>query len=306
MSDTVIFSNGIGNFVLATPFISRLNSPSIIIPAEDHRLAAIRSISMWPVEAIPMTDISGAIRDRDRVFALWGTYPKRSLFGIKNITSQPTPNWRTGEHEARNYLKMIPDSPDYVPSTIKVGTAWTPYIGKKEKLLVFCNGASLIGKGWSNKQWPHFEALAQLIRKELPFVQIAFLGDKNEAAFGSRIVRLLGERCWNFAGQISLDQSARVIQCADLVITNDTGLMHIADALNKKMIVLWGFTLLSKNYPWNATKTGLAKIIKSNGGECARFPCFFETGTRTSCTSGACMSAISPQEVLQEIASVLE
>ena len=45
------------------------------------------------------------------------------------------------------------------------------------------------------------------------------------------------------AGKISLNESASLIRDADAVLTNDTGLMHIAAAFKKKILSFWGNTV---------------------------------------------------------------
>ena len=47
----------------------------------------------------------------------------------------------------------------------------------------------------------------------------------------------------NLAGRISLDNSAFLVSQAEVVITHDTGLMHIAAAYKKKIVSLWGNTI---------------------------------------------------------------
>ena len=47
----------------------------------------------------------------------------------------------------------------------------------------------------------------------------------------------------NFCGKISIQQSAAIIKYADIVLTHDTGMMHIASAFQKKIISIWGNTI---------------------------------------------------------------
>ena len=47
----------------------------------------------------------------------------------------------------------------------------------------------------------------------------------------------------NACGNLTINESASVIQQSDWVITSDTGLMHIASALGKKIISVWGNTI---------------------------------------------------------------
>lgn len=68
---------------------------------------------------------------------------------------------------------------------------------------------------------------------------MALLGGKEDAERGAQIAAACGERVWNACGAFSLHQSASIVRLADVVISHDTGLMHIAAALNKRVISLW-------------------------------------------------------------------
>jgi ADP-heptose:LPS heptosyltransferase len=52
-----------------------------------------------------------------------------------------------------------------------------------------------------------------------------------------------GETVFNACGLLSLGQSAEVIRRSALVLTSDTGLMHIAAAFQKKIVSIWGNTV---------------------------------------------------------------
>ena len=77
----------------------------------------------------------------------------------------------------------------------------------------------------------------------------------------------------NACGVLSLHESAAVIRNADLVITHDTGLMHIAAALKKDIISVWGNTIpefgMFPYYP--ADFKGRSKILEVKGLNCR--PC---------------------------------
>lgn len=74
--------------------------------------------------------------------------------------------------------------------------------------------------------------------KDCPFV---LLGGPEEMALGDQIQREF-PRVINLAGKCTLPQSATVLRDSNKVITGDTGLAHIAAALGKPMIWLWGST----------------------------------------------------------------
>lgn len=71
---------------------------------------------------------------------------------------------------------------------------------------------------------------------------VVLLGGKDDINEAEEIVDKVGINVFNACGKFSLHQSASLIEQADLVITHDTGLMHIAAAFKKKIISLWGCT----------------------------------------------------------------
>jgi ADP-heptose:LPS heptosyltransferase len=72
---------------------------------------------------------------------------------------------------------------------------------------------------------------------------VILLGGPEDRERGETIARAAGEMVYNSCGQYSLNQSAILVRDADCIITNDTGLMHIASALKKRVISIWGATV---------------------------------------------------------------
>ena len=80
---------------------------------------------------------------------------------------------------------------------------------------------------------------------------IVLLGGKDDAAQGFEISQATDKHVWNTCGKLSLHQSASFIRQSDLVITHDTGLMHIAAAFKKRVISLWFATTPQLGFaPW--------------------------------------------------------
>lgn len=72
---------------------------------------------------------------------------------------------------------------------------------------------------------------------------IALLGGPAEKELGERIANTAGKNVWNTAGNFSLNASADLVRRCDLIITPDTGIMHIAAAFKKPIISIWGATV---------------------------------------------------------------
>ena len=72
---------------------------------------------------------------------------------------------------------------------------------------------------------------------------IVLLGSNKEIEDSEIIIKSCSNTSiHNFCGKLSLDQSSYLIQNSELLLTNDTGLMHIASAFRKKIISFWGCT----------------------------------------------------------------
>jgi heptosyltransferase-2 len=72
---------------------------------------------------------------------------------------------------------------------------------------------------------------------------VVLLGGPEDSEWGEEIAAKTGSHVWNAAGKFSLHGSAWLIRESRLVITPDTGLMHIAAAFKKPIISLWGATV---------------------------------------------------------------
>ncbi len=80
---------------------------------------------------------------------------------------------------------------------------------------------------------------------------IVILGDGNDGLKAEEVIRAIGDdadknrekKIYNACGKYNLNQSSAIIDKSLLVITSDTGLMHIASALNKDIISIWGNTV---------------------------------------------------------------
>lgn len=100
--------------------------------------------------------------------------------------------------------------------------------------------ALVIGAAHATKRLPT-EKLAELCQQiKQP---IALLGGPGDQKAGETIAEQAGGHVINLCGVMRLHQSADVVRQAKCVITHDTGLMHIAAALNKPIISVWGNTV---------------------------------------------------------------
>lgn len=130
--------------------------------------------------------------------------------------------------------------------------------------------AFVIGGKHTTKIFPE-EKVADVCRKvSLPVV---LLGGAEDAERGARIEKQVGSRVYNSCGRFSVNQSASLVRQADKVITNDTGLMHIAAAFGKTILSVWGNTIPEFGmYPYIEGKNKAASLIFEVKGLSCR-PC---------------------------------
>ncbi|MCD6543495.1 MAG: glycosyltransferase family 9 protein [Flavobacteriaceae bacterium] len=102
---------------------------------------------------------------------------------------------------------------------------------------------------------------------------ILLLGGSDEKELGEKLMReTLKQAVFNGCGNFNLNQSAALIREAELVITGDTGLMHIAAAYKKKTVSLWGNTIPEFGmYPYMPQNTERIIILENKDLACR--PC---------------------------------
>ena len=113
------------------------------------------------------------------------------------------------------------------------------------------------------------------------------LGSAKDAPIGTEIERLSAGRARNLCGQTTLEQAIDVIASARCVVSNDSGLMHIAAALDRPLAALFG----SSSPGYTPPLSPQARII-SLGLECS--PCY-----KRQCplTHLRCLVDLSPEQV---------
>lgn len=120
----------------------------------------------------------------------------------------------------------------------------------------------VIGAQHSTKKMPP-ELLAKLC--SLISFPIIILGGPGDRESSQKIISLTANaEVLDLCGKISLNQSAYLVKNSELVISHDTGLMHIAAAFKKKILSIWGNTVPELGmYPYLADKDSVKFEIKN-------------------------------------------
>ena len=158
-----------------------------------------------------------------------------------------------------------------------------------DKILALCPGAEY-GKA---KRWPT-SYYAKVARHKIDKGwQVWLFGSAKDKADAEQINRETSGLCTDFTGKTSLPEAVDLLSLAHTVVTNDSGLMHIAAALDKRIIALYGSSDPGFTPPLNDK----AQIVSLKLG-CS--PCF-----KRECPFGHtdCLTGITPKQVLELIAA---
>lgn len=128
--------------------------------------------------------------------------------------------------------------------------------------------AVVVGAKFRTKQLPEHKLLALCKGINQP---ILLIGGNEDADLGHAIQQKCAANVMNGCGSYSLLQSAWFVQQAQVVVTHDTGMMHIAAAFNKKIISVWGNTVPAFGMTPYLPQGKAAFISEVNGLDCR--PC---------------------------------
>jgi heptosyltransferase-1 len=150
------------------------------------------------------------------------------------------------------------------------------------------------GARWENKRWPveYFSQLVSLLAKKFPVTRFAILGSAEDRPLGEIIFRAEPARCLNLCGEISLPEMIEWIRLCDLMITNDTGPMHVAAALGKPLVALFGPTEPRRTGPYGQLENVLR--IELPCSPCLKSFCTWKNPNE-------CLNAISPATVFERV-----
>jgi len=148
---------------------------------------------------------------------------------------------------------------------------------------------------WETKLWSldRFACLADRIKKELGAVVI-FTGSENDTKTIKTILLKMNTKALNLAGKSSLKELAYLYQKCAVVISTDTGPMHVAAAMTSPVVIgLFGPTSPFKTRPYGSKH----RVIRA-GLECS--PCF-----KKKCDDRSCMKEITVDMVFEAVKEVI-
>lgn len=293
------FRNGIGNFVELTPALQALAS------MDPSGKIDICTDSIWfDSRKKPLLDFWGLMPFIGRVYCFdevreskhyqvffWTSWNScgESLEWFMKKKPYDCGYWdMMNEHETDFYMSIVRRFYGYKgakPPQCVCPSPDGPQLDPTKKNIVLCNGG--FGEYCMMKKWPHFGNLARELKKFYgDSACVIKIGYKNE-------LDDVADFDVDYVNKLSITETAAVIKRATLMICDDTGNMHIGDALKTPMLVLWGGSIFEKNKPIN----GSAKII-SLGLDCQ--PCQ-QRGGYLRCERLSCVNDLTVGEVMYNV-----
>ena len=157
--------------------------------------------------------------------------------------------------------------------------------------------AVAVGSRHATKQMPAEMLEAVALKSRLPLV---FLGDGKDAAIVACIAQRLPERTLNLCGKLSLRASAACLSRAETLLTGDTGLMHIAAALQKRVVSVWGNTVPAFGmYPYMPQHPERSMLVENSRCRCR--PCSKLGFERCPLRHFSCMRGIPAERIVDLI-----
>jgi len=146
---------------------------------------------------------------------------------------------------------------------------------------------------WETKLWSNakFARLADLINNELQ-MRVVFTGSEEEPL--ENIISLMTTEKINLGGATTLLELAYIYKKAQIVITTDSGPMHLAAAVETPVIALFGPTDPARTGPYGSGH----KVLRAEN-DCS--PCFLK-----KCSTKKCMEDITPEQVFAAVKNIIK
>jgi ADP-heptose:LPS heptosyltransferase len=266
MKILVIRFSSIGDIVLTTPLLRCIKQQ---LPGSEihfltrHAFTPLLETNPYVGKVIPFSattsELSASLKleNYDFVLDLQKNFRSRVLRLRLGLPSASFPKLNIRKwvlvHLKRNYLPDLHIVDRYFVSLKKLNVYYdgsgldfffAPGDEEAMRLLPneFKNGYITLtcGSKHFTKQMP--EALIVALIKNSPF-PVVLLGGKEDEVLALRVVEQCGEKALNACGKLSIRQSAYLVHQSLAIIASDTGLMHIAAALKKRIISVWGNTV---------------------------------------------------------------
>ena len=169
------------------------------------------------------------------------------------------------KHEAEYTLDVVrafgieADRADSYAGTLKHCRA----TAGERKMIAIHAGASCPSKRWDRQR---FAALGKKLRAEHPEMKLAIIGGRDEAELGKYLSEEIGGDVLDLTDKLSLKQLAVFLSGCEVLVSNDSGPVHIASAVGARTLTIFGRSLPGLGVTrWRALGAGHAMIQKDVG-----------------------------------------
>ena len=152
------------------------------------------------------------------------------------------------------------------------------------------------GSAWATKRWPYFAELARILEARF---RVAIIGSEAEQDLARTIRNEAAVEVLDATGQLSLLGSAELIGRAAAVVTNDSGPLHLASAMNTPTVAVFGPTVPAFGFGPLAARNAVAGM-----DSLACRPCHRHGPRRCPLGHWRCMRDLSAEHVAQLVESV--
>jgi len=330
----VVRFSAIGDILLTTPLLRAMRAAnpgaritvltkSRFAPLLSHNPYLNEVIGIEPGEGISavanrirgiryshMLDLHGSLRSRllrRLVPGPWTTYRKRRLARAALIVTKRdlygyAPPMAERYFEAAEPLGVWPDGgpADFFISEAADGRA----ASRLAQLGLAQNGRPLVamapGAAHATKRWPT-EAWTVLSRRVAATgADVALLGGPGDVATAQFVAEQAGVSVASLAGVLGLQETGAVIRRAEVLVSGDTGLMHMATGVGTPVVALFGPTVGQFGFfPYNADRSAVVEL------ELTCRPCSAQGGRACPLGHHRCLRAIAPDDVFARLCEAL-
>jgi lipopolysaccharide heptosyltransferase II len=166
---------------------------------------------------------------------------------------------------------------------------------RKSRMVVLAPGAA-----HATKQWP-LQYFAEVGRSlQTGGFSIVLIGGETDRSVCGKLSAALDSKPLNLAGKLTLAESAALLQQSRLLVTNDTGVMHMAGAVGTPVVAIFGPTTREMGFfPFRST----SRVIEHEHLNCR--PCSFHGTARCPRKHFRCMKEILPDQVMQAVEMII-
>jgi heptosyltransferase-2 len=153
------------------------------------------------------------------------------------------------------------------------------------------------GSRWPAKRWTGFSRLCDTLARD---AKILLVGDAADREFTAPIAKALGDRALDLSGRAPLMHTAAHVARCRAFVGNDSGLMHLAEAVGTPVVAMFGPTVDAFGYyPSLAQSRAVERRIACR-------PCSRNGSTPCPRRTGECLTAISSDTVAQAVATLFD